>query len=237
MTTDITLLLYTALFIGFIHTITGPDHYLPFIIMGKARNWATYKTLWLTVLCGIGHVGSSIVLGLIGILMGIGLYHLTWFESARGNLAAWAFLTFGILYFIYGMVKAYRNRPHKHFHYHEDGSVHLHEHIHHKEHAHPHVQEKKVNITPWILFVVFILGPCEPLIPILMYPAAQRSYLGLAMIALIFSLITISTMVGMVFLGLKGIQLIPMKFAERYMHAIAGASIALCGCGILFLHL
>jgi len=237
MATDLTLLLYTAILIGFIHTLTGPDHYLPFIVMGKARNWSVSKTLWLTVVCGIGHVGSSVVLGFIGVLLGFGLQHLNWFESSRGNIAAWAFLVFGILYFVYGMVKAFRNRPHTHVHYHTDGTPHLHEHNHHQEHKHIHVPDKKANITPWILFVVFILGPCEPLIPILMYPAAQHSYWGMAMVVITFSVITIGTMTTIVFLALKGIQVFPMKFAERYMHAIAGATIALCGFAILFLGL
>ena len=237
MNVEITLLLSTAIFIAFIHTLTGPDHYLPFIVMGKARNWSTQRTLWLTVLCGIGHVGSSIVLGFIGVLMGLGIQHLNWFESGRGNIAAWLFLVFGLVYFVYGMVKAYKNRPHTHIHLHQDGTPHLHEHTHHKEHAHVHAAKGKANITPWILFVVFILGPCEPLIPILMYPAAQHSYLGLTLVVIAFSIVTIATMTTIVYLGLKGIHIISLKFAERYMHAIAGATIALCGFGILFLGL
>jgi len=37
--------------------------------MGKACNWSYSKTLWLTFVRGIGHVGSSIVLGVIGIAL------------------------------------------------------------------------------------------------------------------------------------------------------------------------
>lgn len=237
MSSDIILLIYTAIIIAFVHTVTGPDHYIPFIVMGKARNWSYSKTLWLTFICGIGHVGSSIVLGIIGIILGIGLHQLKIFESSRGNIAAWAFLVFGILYFVYGMIKAYRNKPHTHIHYHEDGSEHLHEHKHFDEHTHVHQTENKVNLTPWILFVVFILGPCEPLIPLLMYPAAQTSYMGLTFVAVSFSIVTIGTMVSVVYLGLRGIQFIPMKFAVKYVHAIAGGTIAVCGLAILFLGL
>ena len=71
MSADIEILLVTAASIGFIHTLTGPDHYLPFIVMGKARQWTTIKTLWITFLCGLGHVGSSIVIGAIGIALGL----------------------------------------------------------------------------------------------------------------------------------------------------------------------
>ena len=34
---DINILIVTAISIGFIHTIIGPDHYLPFIVMGKSK--------------------------------------------------------------------------------------------------------------------------------------------------------------------------------------------------------
>ena len=52
--------------IAFTHTITGPDHYLPFIVMSKARKWSLWKTSWITFLCGLGHVLSSVVIGEIG---------------------------------------------------------------------------------------------------------------------------------------------------------------------------
>ena len=48
------------------HTLMGPDHYVPFIVMSRARKWWMLKTVWITILCGLGHVGSSIVLGLAG---------------------------------------------------------------------------------------------------------------------------------------------------------------------------
>ena len=44
MSTEAVVLLGTASTIGFIHTLIGPDHYLPFIVLSKARNWSTKKT-------------------------------------------------------------------------------------------------------------------------------------------------------------------------------------------------
>ena len=67
MTPELTVLLVTAASIGFFHTLFGPDHYLPFIVMAKARKWSLTKTTWITLLCGIGHIGSSVILGMIGV--------------------------------------------------------------------------------------------------------------------------------------------------------------------------
>lgn len=88
MSNKIWILIVTAASIGFIHTLLGPDHYLPFIVMSKARNWSTFRTVSITILCGIGHVGSSVVIGAIGVILGIGLHKLEALESIRGNWAA-----------------------------------------------------------------------------------------------------------------------------------------------------
>ena len=46
MSPELMVLLVTAAFIGFLHTLLGPDHYLPFIVMGKAKKWSMLKTTW-----------------------------------------------------------------------------------------------------------------------------------------------------------------------------------------------
>ncbi|MDQ1332320.1 MAG: hypothetical protein QG576_354, partial [Bacteroidota bacterium] len=50
---SITLLSVTAISIGFIHTILGPDHYLPFIVLSEAKKWNLRKTMFITFLCGL----------------------------------------------------------------------------------------------------------------------------------------------------------------------------------------
>jgi nickel/cobalt exporter len=233
MENDLGILMATAVTIAFVHTIFGPDHYLPFIVLSRARGWSIFKTIWVTFLCGLGHVGSSIVLGAIGIGAGIGVSKLVGIESYRGNIAAWAFVAFGLVYTIWGIRRAVLNKPHKHFHTHEDGTVHVHEHTHLNSHDHLHRQ----NMTPWILFIIFVLGPCEPLIPILMYPAARSSTWGIVQVALVFSVITILTMITLVVLASYGLKMVRFGKIERYTHALAGAAIFLSGLAILFLGL
>ena len=215
----------------------GPDHYLPFVVMARARNWSFTKTTWITILCGIGHVGSSVILGFIGIALGMALSKLSFIESFRGNLAGWALIAFGLVYAVWGFRRAYKKHPHTHTHLigPHAGITHLHDHD--KAHSHDHSEVEKVNITPWILFTVFVLGPCEPLIPILMYPAAHSSALAVALVAGVFSIITITTMVTVVTVSSLGIKLLPLKKLERYTHAIAGLTIAVCGIAIQFLGL
>jgi len=216
---------------GFLHTLTGPDHYLPFIFLSKARKWSMFKTIWVTIVCGLGHVGSSIALGAVGIATGIAIDKLTHTEELRGGIVAWFFLAFGLIYMLWGIYKARKNKAHKHLHVHDDGHIHEHEHHHESEHRHEHGKK----LTFWVLFMIFVLGPCEPLIPFMMQPAAEGNIAGIIQIAGIFSLTTLATMLAIVILTLKGFEFLPMKKLEKYMHAIAGGVILICGVGMVFL--
>jgi nickel/cobalt transporter (NicO) family protein len=237
MTSELYTLIGTAASLGFIHTLVGPDHYVPFVAMARAGKWSRTKTFIVTVLSGIGHVGSSVLLGALGIVLGSALSHLEWVESVRGEVAAWMLTAFGLAYMVWGIWRVLRSRPHSHTHVHADGEVHSHTHTHQAVHAHPHEHGRPANLTPWIIFSIFVFGPCEPLIPLLMYPAAVHSPIGVAVVALVFAFTTIATMLGMVFLGVAGVELIPFPRLERYVHVLAGGIIVLSGLSVLLLGL
>ena len=237
---ELTVITITAASIGLIHTMLGPDHYLPFIVMARARQWSLARTTCITVVCGIGHVLSSVVLGIIGIALGISLNKLGAIESFRGGFAAWLLIAFGLGYFVWGVFTARKNRPHVHWHAHGDTSMPIHKHKHKhntKEQLHVHKGEKAKNLTPWILFTIFVFGPCEPLIPLLIYPAAKSSTFGLVLVTGVFGVVTIATMLSIVILLSLGANLLPIGRLERYTHALAGATICLCGITIRFLGL
>jgi sulfite exporter TauE/SafE len=228
------ILLTTAASIAFLHTVLGPDHYVVFTAMGKARHWSLHKTLRITFFCGIGHVLSSIVIGIIGLALGAQLADVVAIEGLRGNLAGWALLAFGLMYFAWGLRKAGRRHRHAHVHVHED-VVHHHPHDHEQEHAHVHDQKARNSITPWAMFIIFILGPCEALIPLFMYPAAQHN-IGLVLsVALVFSSITLLTMLAAVAVTTIGLNKLRLPSLGRWEHAIAGASVAVCGAAITFI--
>jgi len=234
---ELTVIIITAASIGLFHTLLGPDHYLPFIVMARARKWSLTRTTFVTVLCGIGHVLSSVVLGIIGIALGVSINKLGAIESYRGGIAAWLLIAFGAGYFIWGVFLARRNRPHKHWHAHGDTNIPIHKHKHSKDQLHVHKGEKTKNLTPWILFTIFVFGPCEPLIPLLIYPAAKSSVSGLVLVTGVFGVVTIMTMLSIVILLSLGANLLPMGRLERYTHALAGVTICLCGIAIRFLGL
>lgn len=237
MNTELGALVITAATLGFFHTILGPDHYLPFIMMSWSRGWSGVRTTVITFLCGIGHIASSVVLGLVGVSFGLAIKELIDVESFRGNLASWLLIAFGLAYLVWGLRRAYRNKPHRHSHFHIHEDKHSHEHIHHQEHAHVHAGENRHSMVPWALFVIFVFGPCEVLIPVLMYPAAQGGWIDLVIVTSVFGLVTIATMLGVVLLARTGVSFIRFTSLQRFSHAIAGATICLCGLAIAFLGL
>jgi sulfite exporter TauE/SafE len=214
--TDVNILLLLSAFtLGLIHTLMGPDHYIPFIAMARARNWSLSHTIIVTFFAGIGHVSSACALGFLGIFLGLTIAKLDLITSYSVSTAAWLFLLFGLLYFIWGVRYAAR--------YH-----------HKKRHAHHHSSIRKTwkQLTPWILFTVFILGPCEPLIPLMFYPALQGRILMVTLITVLFGLATIIAMLTMVIGAYAGIQKLQFPFLQRYGNATAGMIIFLTGCVI-----
>ena len=235
MTSETIILLTAAVSVGVLHTLLGPDHYLPFVAMARVGAWSRRKTLAVTALCGAGHVAGSVALGLVGIAFGLSLSRLEAFEASRASVAAWGLIAFGLLYTVWGLRRAARGHKHTHLHAHGNGRLHLHEHTHSQEHLHPHPKESGRSLTPWILFVVFLLGPCEALIPLLMFPAATQSPGALFLVTGTFGVATVGTMLAAVLAGVEGIERLPFGSMERHAHTFAGLTILLCGIAIRFL--
>jgi len=225
------VLLSTAIGIGFLHTLIGVDHSLPFVVLGRAQGWSVRKLLTITILCGLGHVLSSVVLGLVGIALGVAAERLQWIETRRGEISAWLLIGFGLAYATWALYRSLRNRPHRHVHFHEDESTHAHEHRHQSGHLHPHQLDRRA-FTVWTLFILFVFGPCEPLIPLLMVPALQHSWFGVALVAAVFGITTVGTMVIVVLAGFYGLRPAFFSFFERHVHIVAGLMIAASGIAI-----
>jgi ABC-type nickel/cobalt efflux system permease component RcnA len=235
MDAELWTLSFTAFSIGTVHTLLGPDHYVPFVAMSRAGGWSWRKTLVITLISGLGHVGSSVVLGALGLMMGLAIQRVEGLESARGDIAAWMLIGFGLMYLVWGVMHAARGRSHSHLHVHDDGTVHVHPHDHASDHLHAHERaDGRQNLTPWILFTIFLFGPCEPLIPLLLYPAAEASWWGVVIVTLLFTVATLGTMTLMVGLLAGGFQLVRLDTFERYAHALAGAMVMLCGAAVKF---
>jgi hypothetical protein len=206
----------SAMGIGLVHSL-APDHWLPFASLAQAQGWSRRKLLFISFLAGLGHVGSSFVLGALGIILGMGLVSLEGVESFRSNIAGFLLIGFGVAYALWGL-KHIRDH-HLHFHKTSDTVAGLH---------------KGEMITLWTLMAIFVFGPCEPLIP-LMFLAVQHGWPGIWLTAIAFSLTTIFMVVAQSMLAFMGFSFLPQRVMERWSHVLAGGVIALTGLAVMFL--
>ena len=220
-----TVLLGAAASLAIVHTLIGIDHSLPLAALGRARGWALGRTLLVTGVCGAGHVASSVVLGAAGVGLGVATDSLLRIESARGELAAGLLLVFGLVYAAWALGPRPRGR--------EAGAR--------PGSPAPGAREPGDvrGVTAWALFVVFVLGPCEPLIPLMAAPGLAGDWAAVAAVAAVFGLLTIGVMLaavaaawyGMGWLGRPGLA------GGRLAHAAAGFVAAASGAAVLWLSL
>jgi nickel/cobalt exporter len=216
------------------HTLLGPDHYLPFVMMAHAGRWSRVKTAWVTALCGLGHVASSLLLGALGVLAGVAVHRVEGWESARGDWAAWGLIGLGVAYGLWGLRKGIRQGSGLAAHSH--GVVHIHRHGD-EEHVHAHGARAHSKTTFWALFAIFVLGPCEPLIPLFLMPASRSRWELAIGLAAVFTVLTVTCMVGTVLAIQGGLARIPLRGLDRWSHAMAGGVIAASGLAIVMLGL
>ena len=214
-----------AVTVGVLHTVVGPDHYLPFVAIGAARDWSSKKLAAVTVICGAAHIlASTAIAVVVGGLMGLGTAKVEETFGWQGSIVAWSLVVLGVAYAAWGIF-----RPHRHRHL-PDGS-HLPEELDGTTAGSPSPAGK--DVTVWTLVLIFAFGPCEALIPLVMLPSAQGSVAGIVLVLSLFGVATVATMTALVLLLHSGIKLLPMGRLARAAHPMAGAVIALCGVAIL----
>lgn len=210
MLPELSILYAAAASVAFVHTLIGPDHYLPLAALAQNRGWSMVKALRVTLYCGLGHLFGSIALGVVGLVAGASLARLVWMESARGQIAAWALLSLGLVYLCVGLRDVVRRRW-----------------------GAGRYARGKGSARP--LFLVFVLGPCEPLIPVLMFPAIVESAATLFTVVIIFSLTTLAVMTFMVGATLRCIRSVRRGTAifGDYRNLLLGSVMSLCGASMV----
>lgn len=220
----LTALWWAAVSVAVLHTLAGPDHYLPFIAIAKSRGYSMSKTLLWTFLCGLGHIGSALLLAVAFVRFSrwLAQEQFGWLENNRGDLAAYSLIGLGAAYILWSL---------RHRLQHRKGLAH--HHAFRRGHASSGQEPNgKASITIWVMFIILVLGPCEALLPVLM----SSIVLGTSAVissTLLFSATTIGTMLFMVAAGMLGLRYVKIPFLQQYAHETAGFTILLCGLLIL----
>jgi hypothetical protein len=193
--------------VGSLHSL-APDHWVPFAAVARARGWSAARTARVTLLCGFGHVTTSVALGLLGLVLGFRV--LEAFGRRLESVGGILLLIFGLLYGAWGLRRAAGRRLHGHAHSHYD-----------------HVHDPS-RITVFSLFLLFSADPCVAVVPLMM-AAAPGGPLRLGAIVVVYELATLAAMVALVLPARAGVSVIRAGWLDRYGDAVAGGLIAAVG--------
>jgi nickel/cobalt exporter len=231
------MLLVTASGTAVIHTLI-PDHWLPFVLIGRARNWSLRTTAMVSGVSALIHVGLSVVLGLVTLALGFAASEVIGesLERAAGILL----ILFGLVYAIWAWRKG------GHFH---PGGERLHQNEQRPtcdgreghtdpEHQYFHADVDLIRSrSEWTrLWLALIIGanPCVLLIPIMLI-AAEKGGTMLGLVSAAYAVPTICLMVGLSVLGVAGSRGIRLPGAARHMEMASGLLIMILGLVVLWL--
>lgn len=219
----------TGFTVAFFHAAI-PTHWLPFVLVSRARGWSRAKTLAVAALAGLGHVALTGLLGL----------GIAWFgfqlDEKLGQLFPW--IAGGILLAI-GLYYFWRQGRGGVVHHHVLGAHHHpSEHCGH-EHEHSHWDEElkdsqlvEAKAGDWAaisgLFVMLTLSPCEGFLPVYL-SGVQFGWRGFVVLSLILAVATLGGMMIFTWLTLVGLERFEVKNFERYEAGLLGALFTLLG--------
>ena len=231
------LLLMTAAATAAFHTLI-PDHWLPFVLVGRARGWSGRTTAAVSGLSALVHTVLSLALGLAALLLGQSVAHAVGERLERGSGVL--LVAFGTAYAVWAWRKGGHFHPGGALLHASDEGDHCdgHEGPASVDHLHYHADDawigKEAGKGAVPLALIVGLNPCVLVLPIMVATADQGTGV-LALVTMAYSITTIALMVGLSVAGVVGTRRIPVPAIARHMETASGILIAICGAVFLLI--
>lgn len=196
----------TAFAVAFLHAAL-PTHWLPFVLVGRAQKWSTGRTLGVTLLAGLGHVGLTIALGLALVLAGMAL------QPSLGGLFH---LIVGGLMIAVGVFYIMRGRH---------------------NHALPEASRRVYasdRAAVAALVTLLTLSPCEAFLPYYL-AGMEHGWVAFLVLSGVLMAATAAGMLIFTSLSLAGFKRLGLQWVERYEETILGVALVLVGLAVAFL--
>lgn len=233
------LLIAAVAAVGVLHTMV-PDHWAPLAVLARGQGWSRARTARAAALAGLGHVSSTLLLGLVA--WAIGLVAAQHYGNVVNRVAAIALIGFGVYIAAASLREISRERArgqdqfgHAHRHRHADGTDHVHWHEHPQQDWHEvsggvAVMHEHAHAISGRTALLLILGS-SPMIEGLPAFFAASAY-GAALLgtmAAVFATATIATYVVLSTAALGGLERLGLGKLERYGEVLSGAVVACVG--------
>lgn len=225
----------TGFTVAFFHAAI-PTHWLPFVLVARARQWGRPKTLAVTTLAGLGHVALTSALGLA----------IAWFGfQIEEKVESFSWFAGGLLlvFAAFYLVRQWTGRGI--MHHHPPGSHHhADEHCgHERDNSHWQEEMKDTALVStrageWAaisgLFVMLTLSPCEAFLPVYL-SGVQFGWRGFIVLSVILAVATLAGMTIFTWLALIGFDRFRLKTFEKYEAGLLGVLFAILGVLIIAL--
>jgi nickel/cobalt exporter len=233
--TVLTTIAATGFTVAFFHAAI-PTHWLPFVLVARARSWSRARTLMITVLASLGHVALTSLLGLAVAWFG---FHL------EDKVQAFPWFAGGLLISFGGYYLWRQLAGHGICHHHPPGGRHRASRECDGEHEHSH-WDKELRESPLVsirsgegaaiagLFGMLTLSPCESFLGIYL-SGVQFGWGGFILLSVILAVATVAGMVLFTWLALLGFARFSLKRFERYEAGILAAVFGILGVVVIFL--
>lgn len=227
--TVLTTVAATGFSVAFFHAAI-PTHWLPFVLVARARGWGRWKTLAVTSLAGLGHVALTSLLGLA----------IAWFGfQLEEKVESFSWIAGGLLLAVSAFYFWRQWSGRGILHHHPPGSHHhADEHCgHERDNSHWQEEMKDSSLVSdrageWAaisgLFVMLTLSPCEGFLPVYL-SGVQFGWTGFIVLSVILAVATLAGMTLFTWLALIGFDRFRLKTFERYEAALLGTLFAILG--------
>ena len=196
----------TAFAVAFLHAAL-PTHWLPFVLVGRAQKWSTSRTLSVTLLAGLGHVGLTIGLGLALVMAGLAL------QPSLGGLFHWIvgglMVAVGVFYIVRGR----------------------------HNHALPEASRRVYasdRAAIAALVTLLTLSPCEAFLPYYL-AGMEHGWVAFLVLSAVLMAATAAGMLIFTSLSLAGFKRVGLQWVARYEETILGVALVLVGLAVAFL--
>ncbi|MCX8036407.1 MAG: hypothetical protein N3D11_04995 [Candidatus Sumerlaeia bacterium] len=216
---DFLALLGGAFLLSVLHGLI-PNHWVPFVLLGRDRGWRSNRVLMVTLLGGIAHISSTI---LIGVLIAVaGLAFSQRYEEVMRWLGPAILLGVGLWVF-------WRGRRCHHGHHHAEPFSHT-EACHHDDNEGLENRQRRLDTRDMTaigaLLLMMFLSPCLEL-EFYYLSAVPLGWKGIAAVSVIYMLVTVGTMLVAVGSAARGLRQLRWSFFEKHERKIGGAVLIL----------
>ncbi|MFO7657748.1 MAG: hypothetical protein R6W78_11825 [Bacteroidales bacterium] len=200
-------ILIGSILLSIVHAFI-PNHWIPLVAIGKAENWTTRETVIATIITGLAHTLSTV---LVGIIIGFAGFKLAgYYEKITTLVAPMVLITIGLVFVVIDF-----SRGHRHNHAFEGTSR-----------TGKNTKSKVALILS--LSIAMFFSPCLEL-EAFFFRAGTMGWPGIIMVSVVYTVITVIFMAVLVYLGIKGTSKFRWHFLEHHEKTVSGIVLIILG--------